>query len=61
MYLGDIVRRVLLKMAEEADFFGDTVPPKLKIPLILRYDNLCIQTFTNFLELYLLVFHLALF
>jgi len=40
MYLGEIVRRALLKMAEEADFFGDTVPPKLKVPFILRYDNL---------------------
>ncbi|XP_072998800.1 hexokinase-2-like [Typha latifolia] len=30
MYLGDIVRRVLLKMAEEAAFFGDTIPPKLR-------------------------------
>jgi hexokinase len=40
MYLGDIVRRVLLKMAEEAQFFGDTVPPKLRIPFILRYDDL---------------------
>ncbi|KAH7512938.1 hypothetical protein FEM48_Zijuj12G0143400 [Ziziphus jujuba var. spinosa] len=37
MYLGDIVRRVLYKMAEEAAFFGDTVPPKLKIPFILRH------------------------
>ncbi|KAJ8750730.1 hypothetical protein K2173_015911 [Erythroxylum novogranatense] len=36
MYLGEIVRRVLLRMAEEADLFGDTVPPKLKIPFILR-------------------------
>ena len=36
MYLGDIVRRVLCKMAEEAAFFGDTVPPKLRIPFILR-------------------------
>lgn len=37
MYLGDIVRRVLLKMAEKADFFGDIVPHKLRIPFILRY------------------------
>lgn len=37
MYLGEILRRVLLRMAEEAAFFGDTVPPKLKIPFILRY------------------------
>ncbi|KAF8370083.1 hypothetical protein HHK36_031883 [Tetracentron sinense] len=36
MYLGDIVRRVLCRMAEEAAFFGDTVPPKLKVPFILR-------------------------
>ncbi|KAF9623219.1 hypothetical protein IFM89_000708 [Coptis chinensis] len=35
-YMGDIVRRVLLKMAEEADFFGDTVPSKLRIPFTLR-------------------------
>ncbi|XP_022728661.1 hexokinase-1-like isoform X3 [Durio zibethinus] len=38
MYLGEIVRRVLCKMAEEAAIFGDTVPPKLKIPFILRYQ-----------------------
>ncbi|PIA42929.1 hypothetical protein AQUCO_02000402v1 [Aquilegia coerulea] len=36
MYLGDIMRRVLLKMAEEAAFFGDTVPPKLSVPFVLR-------------------------
>jgi len=36
MYLGEILRRVLLKMAEEAAFFGDIVPPKLKIPFIIR-------------------------
>lgn len=36
MYLGEVVRRVLCRMAEEAAFFGDTVPPKLKIPFILR-------------------------
>ncbi|XP_015571808.1 hexokinase-1 isoform X2 [Ricinus communis] len=36
MYLGEIVRRVLLKMAEEANLFGDVVPPKLEIPFILR-------------------------
>ncbi|KAB5514364.1 hypothetical protein DKX38_028270 [Salix brachista] len=40
MYLGEIVRRVLLKMAEEAAFFGDTVPPKLKIPFILRTPHM---------------------
>ncbi|XLS75637.1 hypothetical protein HN51_032502 [Arachis hypogaea] len=36
MYLGDIVRIALLKMAEEADFFGDTVPLKLRVAFILR-------------------------
>lgn len=36
MYLGEIVRRVLCRMAEEAAFFGDIVPPKLKTPFILR-------------------------
>lgn len=40
MYLGEIVRRVLCRMAEEADFFGDTVPPKLKIPFILRTPHM---------------------
>ncbi|XP_031378415.1 hexokinase-2-like isoform X3 [Punica granatum] len=36
MYLAEILRRVMLRMAEEAEFFGDMVPPKLKIPFILR-------------------------
>ncbi|GKV11797.1 hypothetical protein SLEP1_g23018 [Rubroshorea leprosula] len=40
MYLGEVVRRVLCKMAEEAAFFGDTVPPKLKIPFILRTPDM---------------------
>ncbi|XP_034223333.1 hexokinase-2-like isoform X2 [Prunus dulcis] len=40
MYLGDIVRRVLRKMAEEASFFGDVVPPKLKVPFILRTPDM---------------------
>ncbi|RDY00025.1 Hexokinase-1, partial [Mucuna pruriens] len=38
MYLEDIVRRVLCKMAEEACFFGDNVSPKLKVPFMLRYN-----------------------
>lgn len=37
MYLGDILYRVLLKMAEEAAFFGDEVPARLKISFILTY------------------------
>jgi len=41
MYLGDIVRRVLLKLAEETALFGDSVPLKLRIPFALRYACLC--------------------
>lgn len=40
MYLGDIVRRVLWKLAEEASFFGDNVPPKLQIPFTLRTPDM---------------------
>ncbi|KAL7137599.1 hypothetical protein ABFS83_10G104100 [Erythranthe nasuta] len=40
MYLGEIVRRVLLRMAEEASFFGDSIPPNLKIPFILRTPDM---------------------
>ncbi|KAL8489725.1 hypothetical protein ACS0TY_025080 [Phlomoides rotata] len=40
MYLGEIVRRVLCRMAEEASFFGDNIPPKLKIPFILRTPDM---------------------
>ena len=36
MYLGEILRRVLLRMAIEASFFGEEVPSKLRIPFILR-------------------------
>ncbi|OIW16925.1 hypothetical protein TanjilG_00134 [Lupinus angustifolius] len=39
MYLGEIVRRVLLKMAEEG-FFGETVPEKLKEKFILRTPDM---------------------
>ncbi|KAI3711595.1 hypothetical protein L1987_70134 [Smallanthus sonchifolius] len=40
MYLGEVVRRVLLRMAEEAEFFGDTVPSKLQKPFILRTPDM---------------------
>ncbi|KAK4269309.1 hypothetical protein QN277_022483 [Acacia crassicarpa] len=40
MYLGEIVRRVLLKMADEACLFGDTIPPKLKHQFILRTPDM---------------------
>ncbi|KAM3375029.1 hexokinase-2 [Capsicum galapagoense] len=36
MYLGEILRKVLLRMAEEAGIFGDEVPPKLKDSFVLR-------------------------
>ncbi|CAN1180235.1 HXK1 [Linum perenne] len=36
MYLGEILRRVLLKMAEEAALFGNIVPQKLRTPFVLR-------------------------
>lgn len=36
MYLGDIVRRVILRMAEESDIFGDVTPSSLFDPFILR-------------------------
>lgn len=43
MYLGEIVRRVLCRTAEEVRLFGDTVPPKLKVPFILRFFlNFCV-------------------
>ncbi|KAH7330829.1 hypothetical protein KP509_20G004100 [Ceratopteris richardii] len=35
MYLGDVVRRVLLRLADEAGLFGPTVPSKLAVPFIL--------------------------
>ncbi|XP_020593906.1 hexokinase-2-like [Phalaenopsis equestris] len=40
MYLGEILRRVLLKLAVEASFFGDIVPPKLSVPFILRTPHM---------------------
>ncbi|KAI3894163.1 hypothetical protein MKX03_003720 [Papaver bracteatum] len=43
MCLGDIVRRVLCKMAEEAGFFGDIVLPKLKTPFLLRTPEMSVM------------------
>ncbi|XP_058068913.1 hexokinase-1-like [Magnolia sinica] len=40
MHLGEIVRRVLLKMAEDIGLFGDTIPPKLRIPFVLRTPDM---------------------
>nr|GEV23283.1 probable hexokinase-like 2 protein [Tanacetum cinerariifolium] len=39
-YLGEVVRRVLLKMAIETALFGETVPAKLKTPYILRSPDM---------------------
>jgi hypothetical protein len=36
-YLGEIVRRVLLRMAQDAKLFGDFIPTKLNQPFILMY------------------------
>ncbi|KAJ4827399.1 Hexokinase isoenzyme 2 [Turnera subulata] len=41
MYLGEIARRVLLKMAEEGDLFSKSVPEKLSTPFALRTPDLC--------------------
>ncbi|KAK1553701.1 hypothetical protein Q3G72_002317 [Acer saccharum] len=41
MYLGEIVRRVLLKMAEAGGLFGKSVPKKLTMPFILRTPDIC--------------------
>lgn len=36
MYLGELVRRVILRMAEESEIFGP-VSSKLLMPFVLRY------------------------
>ncbi|PIM98716.1 Hexokinase [Handroanthus impetiginosus] len=41
MYLGEIVRRVLLRMAKDARLFGDSVPEKLQMPFSLRTPDMC--------------------
>lgn len=41
MYLGEIVRRVLVKMAEVGNLFGESIPEKLSTPLVLRTPDLC--------------------
>ncbi|KAL5673831.1 hypothetical protein ACJX0J_018137, partial [Zea mays] len=40
MYLGEIVRRILLKLAHDASLFGDVVPPKLEQLFILRTPDM---------------------
>uniref|UniRef100_A0A6V7QUZ6 Phosphotransferase n=1 Tax=Ananas comosus var. bracteatus TaxID=296719 RepID=A0A6V7QUZ6_ANACO len=41
MYLGEIVRRVLLKMADVSALFGESVPDQLSVPFTLRTPDLC--------------------
>ncbi|XP_057424669.1 hexokinase-2, chloroplastic [Lotus japonicus] len=41
MYLGEIVRRVLLQMAEEGGLFGKAIQQKLSMPFILGTPDLC--------------------
>ncbi|KAL9665717.1 hypothetical protein QQ045_000514 [Rhodiola kirilowii] len=40
MYLGEVVRRGLCKLAKEAALYGETVPAKLRIPFILRTPDM---------------------
>nr|CAB3474110.1 unnamed protein product [Digitaria exilis] len=56
MYMGEIVRRVLLKMAQEASLFADNVPPKLETPDILRYGFQVTLQLTCF-TLHMLMMH----
>lgn len=41
MYLGEIVRRVLLKMDEAGSLFGSSMPDKLQTPFSLRTPHIC--------------------
>lgn len=40
MYLGEIVRRLLLKLAEDAALFGDNIPSRLREPHVLSTPNI---------------------
>jgi hexokinase len=52
MYLGEIVRRILLKLAHDASLFGDVVPPKLEQPFVLRYTFLIDHSSSSFISLF---------
>lgn len=41
MYLGEIVRRVLLRMAETVSLFGSSIPEKLQTPFSLSTPHIC--------------------
>lgn len=59
MYLGEIVRRVLHRMAEDTRLFGVSVPEKLKTPFSLRYKLLLTNLFnTKFYKVVLVVKHI---
>ncbi|KAI3986005.1 hypothetical protein MKX01_039087 [Papaver californicum] len=51
MYLCEIVRRVLVKMAELGDLFGESIPHKLSTPLVLRTPDLCAMQQDNSCDL----------
>lgn len=40
-YLGEIVRRILQRLAEDAALFGDIVPPRLCQHYVLGYVHMC--------------------
>ncbi|VAH79585.1 unnamed protein product [Triticum turgidum subsp. durum] len=43
MYMGEIVRRILLQMAQEAALFGDNIPPKLETPYVLKTFHMLVM------------------
>ncbi|KAG6513828.1 hypothetical protein ZIOFF_024165 [Zingiber officinale] len=45
MYLGEIVRRVLKKMAKASTLFGDSFPEKLSVPFSLRQISFIIEEY----------------
>ncbi|KAI4336786.1 hypothetical protein L6164_015267 [Bauhinia variegata] len=51
MYLGEIVRRALLKMAQVGGLFGKSVPQKLTMPFTLRTPDLCAMQQDNSVDL----------
>lgn len=52
MYLGDIVRRVILRMSQESDIFGP-ISSILSTPFVLRFISFCIcfiyEVITNYI------------
>lgn len=50
MYLGEIVRRVLVKMAQVSDLFGHSFPNKLAEPFVLRQALNALSSFLSHLS-----------